>query len=124
MKAAALAVTASLLALTVRKHSAEFAALAGIAAALMIGVLTLELLSPVLDFAEALRDRAELSDGLLAPVLKTLAIGLVTEFGANLCEDAGEKAVASALKLCGGAAAFYAILPLLRSVLDLLEQIM
>ena len=124
MKGAALAVTGALLALTVKRHSGEFGALVSIAAALMIGVLTLELMRPVMTFAQSVRDKAGLSGGLFSPVIKTLAIGLVTEFGANLCEDAGEKAVASALRLCGGAAAFYALLPLLQSVLDLLDQIL
>ena len=75
-------------------------------------------------FAEDLRDTAKLGEGVVAPVMKTLAIGFVTETGKNLCEDAGEKTLGSVLQLAGGLGAFYVLLPLMGSVLDLLEEML
>ena len=60
----------------------------------------------------------------LSPVLKTLAIGFLTETGKNICEDAGEKTIGGVLQFCGSVASFYVMLPLLQSVLDLLERIL
>ena len=53
-----------------------------------------------------------------------MAIGLLAETGKNICEDAGEKTIGSALEFSAGIAALYVMLPLLQSVLDLLERIL
>ena len=55
---------------------------------------------------------------------KAVAIGFLTEMGKGICEDAGEKTIGSALELSGAAAAFYVLLPLMQSVLDLMEEIL
>lgn len=124
LKCAGIAVTGAVLSLIVRKQSGEFGALVGILAVVLVSLLALELLQPVLAFAEDLRDRAKLGEGVLAPVMKTLAIGFVTETGKNLCEDAGEKTLGSVLRLAGGLGAFYVLLPLMGSVLELLEEML
>lgn len=124
MKCAGLAVAGAVLSLVVRKQSGEFAVLVTLAALLMISVLALELMKPVLTFAQSLESQAQLGSELLSPVLKTLAIGFITETGKNICEDAGEKALGGALQFAGGVAAFYVMLPLLQSVLDLLENLL
>lgn len=123
-KCAGIAVLGAILALTVRKQSAEFAVLVSMATAAALGILALELLSPVLSFARTLQETAELGEGAVAPVMKTLAIGLVTELGKNICEDAGEKTLGSVLGLAGGLGAFYVMLPLMGSVLELLRQML
>lgn len=124
MKCAGLAVTGAILTLVVRKQSGEFAALVSLAVVLMLGVLALELMKPVLVFARSLQEKAQIGEGVMAPVVKTLAIGFLTETGKNICEDAGEKTIGGVLQLSGGIAAFYVMLPLLQSVLDLLAQIL
>ncbi len=124
IKCAGLAVAGAILTLVVRKQSSEFAALVSLAVVLMISVLALQLLKPVLAFAQSLQDSAQLGEGVMAPVIKTLAIGFLTETGKNICEDAGEKTIGGVLQFAGGIAAFYVMLPLLQSVLDLLNQIL
>lgn len=123
-KCAAVAVAGALLALVVRRQSGEFAALVSIGAVLAVFVLGMEFLKPVLTFADTLQETARLQEGAIGPVMKTLAIGFVTETGKNICEDAGEKTVAGALQMAGGIGAFYVLLPLLSSVLELLEQML
>lgn len=124
IKCAALAVAGAIAALTVRRDGGTFAVLIGIAVLTMMGVLILELLKPVTAFAENLRDTAGIGRGLFEPVVKTVAIGFLTEMGKGICEDAGEKTIGSALELSGAAAAFYVLLPLMQSVLDLMEEIL
>ena len=122
LKCAGIAVAGAVLSLIVRKQSGEFGALVGLLAVVLVTLLALEFMQPVLAFAEDLRDTAKLGEGVVAPVMKTLAIGFVTETGKNLCEDAGEKTLGSVLQLAGGLGAFYVLLPRRGSVLDLLEE--
>ena len=49
-----------------------------------------------------------------------LAITQVTHISAELCRDAGEKAVAAKLELCGAAASLMCVLPLAEQALALL----
>lgn len=124
LKCAGIAVAGAVLSLIVRKQSGEFGALVGLLAVVLVSLLALEFLQPVLAFAEDLRDTARLGEGVLGPVMKTLAIGFVTETGKNLCDDAGEKTLGSVLQLAGGLGAFYVLLPLMGSVLELLEEML
>lgn len=124
MKCAAVAVLGAILSLVVRQRSGEFAALVTIGAVLALIFFGMEFLKPVLQFADTLKQTAGLQEGAVGPVMKTLAIGFVTETGKNICEDAGEKTVAGALQMAGGIGAFYVLLPLLGSVLELLKQML
>ena len=42
----------------------------------------------------------------------------------NICEEAGEKTVAGVIALAGSVAAIYVLLPLMESVLTLMEQML
>ena len=48
-------------------------------------------------FLEDLLAAVEISSTLFLPLLKTAGIAVVTRIGADLCRDAGESAVASAV---------------------------
>ncbi len=60
---------------------------------------------------------------VIAPVLKCVGIGVVTEVAKELCKDAGEGTLASFTELCGSLCAMYATLPLLRSLLAVIEEL-
>ncbi len=123
LKCVGVAVTGAILALVTKKHGSEFGVLLSISVALILTTLALGLIKPVLGFVESLQDTAELGDSMVSPVMKTLAIGIVTETGRNICEEAGEKTVGSVLALAGSIGALYVLLPLLQGVLDLLETL-
>ena len=123
-KIAALAVTGSLLALTLRTREGTFALLLGLGVLALMGALSLELMKPVLDFVRSLGERAALSGAVVGPVLRTLAVGLITDLGAGICRDAGESAVAGALETAGTLAAVYLLLPLMESLLGLVEGLL
>ena len=124
LKCAGIAVMGAILALVTKKHSGEFAVLVTIAVVLAVTTLALGFLKPVLGFVESLQDTAGLGDSVVSPVIKTLAIGFLTETGKNICEEAGEKTVGNVLSLAGSIGALYVLLPLLQGVLDLLETLL
>ena len=65
--------------------------------------------------ADELGELIGLSPAVLAPVLKTVGIAILTRIAAELCRDAGEGGIAAAAETAGAAAAVLAALPLLRS---------
>lgn len=124
LKCAGIAVVGAILALTTRKYSGEFAVLVTLAVIVILTTVLLGLLKPVLGFLERLQDRAELGDGMIMPVLRTLAIGFMTQTGKTICDEAGEKTVGQVLSTAGAIASIYVLLPLMESVLSLLEQML
>ena len=123
-RGAAAAVIGAVLCLMVRRQSGEFGVLLSVGIVLLLGGMAVQMLEPVMTFADSLRQTAEMDTGIVEPVVKTLAIGLVTELGKTVCEDAGEKSVGGVLQLLGTAAAFYVMLPLMQGVLDLMGRLL
>ena len=58
------------------------------------------------------------------PMLKTVAIALVTRIGTSLCKDAESDTAAALLEIGGTCCAFLAALPLMEMVLEMLEQML
>ncbi len=119
VRAFALALTGSVLALVLKKREPELALLLGLLCAAAVLSTGLRLAQGL---AQTLRETAEhagLRAAVLHPVLKCVGIGVLTRLGADLCRDAGQTAPASALELCGAAAALAAALPLFQALLEL-----
>ena len=89
LKLAAIEVTAALCDVVVRKSAAELAAAIALAAGAILLGSVLSALEGVRAFMDELADLAGLSPALLAPVLKTVGISILTRFAAALCRDAG-----------------------------------
>jgi len=123
LKLSALALAAALLCLTLKKQSPELALALSLCALALGAGLILSALKPVLNLAVSLARRAELEEGLTAPLWKCMGLGLLTELTASVCADAGQNALAKLVELGGGILCLAASLPLLQAVLALVEQI-
>ena len=78
-------------------------------------------MKPVMAFAESMGETAGLAGGITGPVLKALGMGILTEVSSGICEDAGEKTIASVLRLSGSVASVYVLLPLMESLMTTLQ---
>lgn len=124
IQAAALGLVGSVLAILLRRYSKEQALLVSLATAAGLLLLLVTLLGPVLELAEELATLAGLQEALIAPVYKCVAIGMVTQLAADLCQDAGDSAVAHGIRMVGGAAALYVCAPLILAVIELVERLL
>ena len=124
VKCVGLGIAGSILGLLTRKNGGEFGIMVSVGVVVIMMVAVLGFVKPVLEFVYTLKDRAELGNGWIAPVVKTLAMGFLTETGKNICEEAGEKTVAGVISLAGSVAAVYVLLPLMESVITLMEQLL
>ena len=124
LQAAALCVTASLLAMVVRRGSPETALLLALGAAAVVLAALADPLAQVLAFAEELGRRSGISEELLAPLYTTVAIALVVRVGGSLCRDAGESALGAVVETAGAVCALLAALPLIQTASSLLWELM
>ncbi len=123
-KLAALAVSAALCALVLRRRVPELALVLTLAAGAALLGEAVSSLAAVRGLADSLARTAGLSPGVWKPVWKTVGIGLVTRLASAVCKDAGEGGVAAFLETAGSALALLAALPLAEAVFDTLSSLL
>ena len=124
MKLAAVAVTAAVLSGVLRKNTPELALLLALAAGLWMLALAAGALGAAVVLMEELAARAGLTDALLEPVFKTVALSVLTRLTAELCRAAGEGGLAAFAEAAGTALALAAALPLVRAVAQLMGELL
>lgn len=123
-KLAALAVTAALCAVFLRKQVPSLALALSLAAGAILLGAAMESLAAVRGLADSLSRTAGLSPQLWKPVWKVAGVGVVTRLAAALCRDAGEGGLAAFLETAGVSLALLTALPLLEAVLDVLAELL
>lgn len=124
LRVSAAAIVGAILVAVIKKQNSALALALSLACCCLLAAFLLELVQPVLDFAGRLRETAGLSGAFWSPLLKTVAVGLVTEIASSVCADAGETALSRIAGLCGCAAALCCALPLMEAVLELIAELL
>ena len=122
-KAAAGALITVLLGLALGK-SRDFSMLLSLAACTMISILALTYLEPILEFIRELEGIRQLQGDMLSILLKAAGIGLVAEIAAVICADAGNASLGKSLQLLGTGVILCLSLPILQTMLDLIQMIL
>ncbi len=120
VKIAVAGVAGAIIALVLKKDIPELALAATLAVVMVLIYLLMDAVGQVLAFVKDMASMAEMSDGMLAPVLKCVGIAVITKIAADICRDARETAVASAIELAGVVVSLFLMLPLLRAVVKLI----
>ena len=119
----AAAVLSGLLAVLLEKTVPVNALLVTVSAALLIIMASVSFLEPILNLIRKLESVYDVSGVYSLPMIKCLLISLIAHFGAMVCKDAGQAALASSLETAGTIAAVWIVLPLLEAFLSMLEEL-
>lgn len=122
-KAAALALIAGVLSLTLKNQDKEYGLLLSIAACLMVTAITVTYLRPVYAFLKELETLGDLRGDMLAILIKALGVGLASEIASMICTDAGNASLTKAIQLLGGAVILYLSVPMFSALMDLIQKI-
>ena len=124
VKVAAGAITAAGLGVVLRKNTPELALLLALAAGLWMVALVADGLGAVVALMEELTSLAGLSEELLEPVVKTVALSILTRLTAEVCKSAGEGGVAAFVETAGTVLALVVALPLVRAVVLMMTEML
>ena len=124
LKALAVAIIAGLLSVTLEKTVPGISLLLAVVVPAMVLLLSMSILEPIVSFLHRLGSAFGVSGMYTAPLIKCLAIALVTRLGVSLCKDAKQSGAAGALELVGSFASLYAALPLLEAFLSMMEGLL
>jgi stage III sporulation protein AD len=123
VKAVAAGIIAVLAAMTLKKTNAEFFIVIVLAACAVILIFALELGGSVMEVVELAEEMSGLSSAVLTPVVKCVGIGIIAKIGADICRDADSDGIASSVELAGVIAALFTALPLMRTLLGMMEEL-
>lgn len=124
VRIAAVGLAAAVLGAVLKKSAPELALLLIVAAGVWILTLTLDGLGAVAALMEELAGVSGLSEELLEPVAKTVALSILTRLTAEICRSAGESGLASSVEVGGTVAALVVALPLMRAVAVLMAEML
>jgi len=116
-------IIATLLAMILKQQKPELGIFVSIAAGLLILFLILGKLSGVVDILYKMVQKSQVDTIYISILLKIIGIAYLTEFGANICRDAGESAIASKIELGGKVIIMVMALPILVGLMEVILKI-
>ena len=90
----------------------------------MVIIAAIGFFQPVIDLINKMKKIGNLDGDLLGIILKTVGIGLITEFSALICKDAGNESMGKALQVLSSAVVLWLSLPVFERLLSLLDKIL
>lgn len=107
-----------------RKQKPEIAVQVSIVTGIVIFMLLASRLTSIIELLDSYADRADIKPVYFSTVLKVTGIAYITEFGAEICRDAGEGSVASKIEMAGKVIIVLLAIPIITSLLDLILKVM
>ena len=110
----------ALLAITIKKQVPEFALLISIGASVLIFFMLIPMLLDAVQVLENISDMVGTQSAYIVIILKIIGIAYISEFGSQVCKDAGETAIASKIELGGKVIIMLASVPILYRLIDII----
>lgn len=114
----------TLLILIIRPQRPEIGVQLSLALAALIFFIVLGKIGVVLDLFTSMAEKAEINQMYLSIILKIIGIAYIIEFGAQVCRDAGEGAVASKIEFAGKVMVMVLAVPIIAVVLDTVMKLL
>ncbi|MEA4816470.1 MAG: stage III sporulation protein AD [Lachnospiraceae bacterium] len=113
----------TVLSVTLKKYSPEYSVLVGVGTSIIIFLFVLTRVGGILEMFGDIADDGGIDKGYVGIVVKIIAIAYITQFGAELCMDAGEKAIASKIELAGKVLIMMVSTPVIIFLMNLIMSI-
>ena len=124
VKIIAIAMAGAILNVIVRQHKSEFSFAVAIATGIVIFSLikddVLSVISLTKDYIESLGFETK----YIATLFKIIAVAYLTQYGASICEDVGEKSIAMKVELAGRLTIIIMTAPIIFAVINLIMGIL
>lgn len=111
------------MAVVLRQQKPELAILLILAGGALILTLLLGRVGGVITVFRNVADRAGVSSVYLGLLLRVVGVAFVADYGAQICRDAGESAIAGNLEFAGKIMILVIATPLILSILDTLTHL-
>ena len=113
----------TMLGLIIQREHPEIAIQLSLAFVAIIFLFILDKIGNVLEVFRELAERAHINMLYLQTLLKVISVAYVTEFGAQVCRDAGAGAVAGKIEFAGKVIVMVMAVPIIALVLDTMTKL-
>ena len=121
-KCAVAAILTAVTAAMLKSRNAEFSlVLVIVAGTVLLGAIS-GVFSRAVLFLNELAELAGIAPEVLSPLLKVMAVSIITKISCDVCRDAGVGSLASVIELCGCAIAVMLSIPIITTVLELVTS--
>lgn len=124
LETAVFSVCAALIAVLLRQYAREQSMLAALAACGLIMAGFMRYAAPMIEETRELFTSAGVPESYISIVFKAGAVCFITQTACGLCRDSGESAIAAAAEMWGRGAVVFMTLPLLRALLERINEIL
>ena len=124
LRVMALCMVAMLICAALRPHRPEIATVVSLATGAASLVMLYEMVVRQSDVWEGLIALFHVGEGEAEPVIKAAGISIIAELGAQICIDAGERALAGRITLAARVAIIGLCVPLLLDIVGSLEELL
>lgn len=118
MQVVGIGLVGAILAVFVKERNKELAVFISMATGLIIFLFALDKIGGIIDVFEKLAFQANVNMFYLLTVLKIIGVAYVAEFGAQVCRDAGEGAIASKIEFAAKILVMVLALPIVVAILE------
>lgn len=113
-----IALVVSIISVVLKQFRKEIALQMTILTGAIIFTLILDKIQIIIDLLQSLADQANISSYYLVIVLKIVGVAYLAEFGAEICRDAGEGALATKIEIAAKVAVLVLAIPIIVAILE------
>lgn len=117
----AFAIIATILIVLLKEQRKEMALMLTIIAALGIILFAIDEISEIINLLNTLAEKSGINKDYLLIIIKVTGIAYVVEFGKNICQDAGQSAIATKLEMAGKVVIVSLSIPIISALLSVLS---
>lgn len=118
-----LALIVTVMSVVLKQIRPEIALQLTILAGTSIFILVMSKIKVIVDLLQNLADQANISSYYLLIVLKIVGVAYLAEFGAQICRDAGEGALASKIELAAKVGVIVLAIPIIVAITESLVRL-
>ncbi|QXM06015.1 stage III sporulation protein AD [Crassaminicella indica] len=123
-KIVGIGIIATILTITLKNQRPEISLQISIVTGVIIFILVVTKLTSVLEMLNMLARKTDIDLVYISTIFKIVGIAYVSEFGAQVCRDAGEGAIASKIEFAGKLLIMVLAVPILIALLNLIIELM
>jgi stage III sporulation protein AD len=124
LKIVAIGIVATILAVLLKEQKPVLAMQISIVTGLVIFIFVLTKLNSVLAVLKYFASKTNIDLLYFTTILKVIAIAYITEFGAQVCRDAGESSIASKIEFGGKVLIMIMAIPIVAALMDVITKLM
>jgi len=124
VRIAAIGIISAVIALMISAQRPEMSTLLGIAFGVLVLIVAFSKAGAIVGVINEYIDKAGIDSKLLVPVLKVTGMAYITQFAVDICNDAGQKAIASKIEIVGKIMMLAVAVPIATSIIRIIAGIL